>query len=116
MIEFLAKFEEDFSLVSCLSTSTIMRNAWYVDNGASRHRTSTRQLFSSMKKQGLGVHVELGDDAKYLVARVGTIPFQLESGNSLEFDDVLFVLGLRKNLLSVLVMEDQGFAVEFKNQ
>jgi hypothetical protein len=45
-------------------------------------------LFSSLKKQDLGVHFELGDDAKYLVAGVGTIPFHLESGNSLDFDDV----------------------------
>jgi hypothetical protein len=35
--------------------------------------------------------------------------------NSLDFD-VLFVPGLTKNLLSVFVMENKGFAVEFKNQ
>jgi hypothetical protein len=56
----------------------------------------SRQLFSSLKKQDSGVQVELGDDAKYPVAGVGTIPFQLESGNSLDFDDVLFVPGLRR--------------------
>jgi hypothetical protein len=77
--------------------------------------TSTRQLFSSLKRQDLGVQVELGDDAKYAVVRVGTIPFQLELGNSLDFDDVLFVPGLTKNLVSVSVMEDNDFAIEFKN-
>jgi hypothetical protein len=88
MNEFVAKFEKYFLLVSFLSTSTISRNAWYVDNEVSRHMTSTRQLFSSLKKQDLGVQVELGDDAKYPVARVGTIPFQLELGNYLDLDDV----------------------------
>jgi len=78
--------------------------------------TSTRQLFSCLKKQDSRVQVELGDDAKYPVARVGTITFQLESSNSLDFDDVLFVPSLRENLLSVSVMEYKGFAVEFKNQ
>jgi hypothetical protein len=73
-------------------------------------------LFSSLKKPDSRVQVELGDDAKYLVAGVGTIPFQLESGNYLDFDDVLFVPSLRKNLLSISVMEDKGFAMEFKNQ
>jgi hypothetical protein len=87
-----------------------------VDSGASQHMTSTRQCFSSLKEHNSGVQVELGDDAKYPVAGVGTIPFQLQSGNSLDFDDVLFVPGLRKNLLSVSVMEDKGYAVEFKNQ
>jgi hypothetical protein len=58
----------------------------------------------------------LGDDAQYPIAGVGTIPFYLKSCNSLDFDDVLFVLGLMKNLLSFSVMEDKGFATEFKNQ
>jgi hypothetical protein len=31
--KFAAKFEKDFSLVSFLSTNTILRNVWYVDNG-----------------------------------------------------------------------------------
>jgi hypothetical protein len=61
--------------------------------------TSAQELFSSMKKQDSGVHVKLGDDVKYPIARVGTDPFQFESGNSLDFDDVLFVPGLRKNFL-----------------
>jgi hypothetical protein len=82
MNEFVAKFEKDFLLASSFSTSTILRNAWYVDNGASGHTPSSRQLFSSLKKQDSGVQVELGDDAKYLVAGVGTIPFQLELVNS----------------------------------
>jgi hypothetical protein len=87
----------------------------YVDSGASRHVTSARQLFTSLKKQDSGVHVELGDDAKYPVAGVGTIPFHLELHNYSDFDDVVFVPGLRKNLLSVSIMEDNGFTVEFKN-
>jgi hypothetical protein len=111
MNKFVAKFEKDFSLVSCLSTSMIPR-----DSGASGHMTSARQLFSSLKKQDLGVHHEIGDDAKYPIAGVGTIPFQLKSSNSLDFDNVLFVPGLKKNLLSVSFMEDKGFVVEFKNQ
>ena len=86
-----------------------------MDNGASQHMTLVQQFFSSLKKQDSGVQVELGDDAKYPIARVGTIPFQLESSNSLDFDDVLFVLNIRKNLLSVSIIEDKGFAVEFKN-
>jgi hypothetical protein len=78
MNDFAAKFEKDFLLVYYLSTNMISRNAWYVDSGASRHMTSARQLYSSMKKQDSGVQVELGDDAKYPVTGVGTIPFKLE--------------------------------------
>jgi hypothetical protein len=72
-------------------------------------------VFSSLKKQDLGVQVELSDDAKYPIARVGTISFQLESANYLDFDDVLFIPGLRKNLLLVSFMEDKRFTVESIN-
>jgi hypothetical protein len=114
MDEFVAKFEKDFSLVSCFSTSTVSRSAWYVDSGASSHMTSARELFTSLTKQDSRLHVELGNDAKYAVKGVGTISFQLESGSSLEVKDVLYVPGLTKNLLSVSVMEDKGFVIVFQ--
>jgi hypothetical protein len=38
-----------------------------------------------------GIHVELGDDAKYAVKGEGTILFQLESSGLLEAQDVLYV-------------------------
>jgi hypothetical protein len=66
MIEFLAKFKKDFSMVSCLSTNVAPRNAQYVGNRASCHMTSAQQLFSSLTKHDSGVHLELGDDAKNL--------------------------------------------------
>jgi hypothetical protein len=103
-------------MLSCLSTSTVPRNAWYVDSGASRYMISAGELFSSLIEHDSRVRVELGDGAKYLVAGVGTIPFRLQSSNSLDFDNVLFVPSLRKNLLLVLVTEDKGYVLEFKNQ
>jgi hypothetical protein len=57
-----------------------------------------------------GTHVELGDDAKYAVKGEGTILFQLESGGSLEAQDVLYVPKLKKNFLSVSVLEDRVFS------
>jgi len=73
-------------------------------------------IFKTKCKLEVSVVMTLGDDAKYSIAGVGAIPFPLKSGNSLDFDDFLFVLGLWKNLLSVPVMEDKGLAVEFENQ
>jgi hypothetical protein len=58
-----------------------------------------------------------GDDTKYLVARVGTIAFQLDSSNSLDFDDFLQVFpSLRNKFLSFSVMEDKVYIIEFKNK
>jgi hypothetical protein len=58
--------------------------------------------------------VELGDDTKYAVRGQGTVHFQLESGGSFDAQEVLFVPGLKKNLLSISVMEDKGYIVTFQ--
>jgi hypothetical protein len=57
--------------------------------------------------------VELGDDAMYLVARVGSISFLMPLGDILELSGVLYVPGLTNNLLSILVMTDLRCVVEF---
>ena len=53
MNEFSSKFDNDFSMVSCLSFHTFSKNTWYVDNGALRHMTSARELFLSLIEHSL---------------------------------------------------------------
>jgi hypothetical protein len=48
----------------------------------------------------------LGDDATYPVTRMGSVSFCMPSGDVLDIDDVLYVLGLMKNLISVSTMID----------
>jgi hypothetical protein len=47
---------------------------------------------------------------------VGSISFSLESGARLHIDELLYVLGLKKNLLSVATLEDKGYEVIFKDR
>jgi hypothetical protein len=60
--------------------------------------------------------VELGNDATYLMRRVGYISFRMPSSDVLELSDILFVLGLRKNLLLVSCMTDIHWRVAFEGQ
>jgi hypothetical protein len=43
----------------------------------------------------------------------GILQFQLDSGGSFDAHEVLYVPGLKKNLLSISVMEDKGYEVNF---
>jgi hypothetical protein len=96
-------------MFSCLSTSTNSRSAWYLDSGASRHMMGTHELFTSWSETDSDLHVELDTHAKCGVEGVGTVRFQLESGGFLEVADVLYVPELKKNFLSVSVLEDRVF-------
>jgi hypothetical protein len=72
--ELATKFEE-FTLVSCLSTSIITRSVCYVDNGASHYMIEAQDLFNSLIENDSRIHVELDDDAKYVMKGEGTILF-----------------------------------------
>jgi hypothetical protein len=50
------------------------------------------------------------------VRGVGRVRFQLEYGGFMELDGVLFVLGLRVNLLSGSALEDVGYCILFKRE
>ena len=54
----------------------------------------------------------IGDDATYPVTRMGSVSFCMPSGDVLDIDDVLYVLGLMKNLISVSTMIDLRFVSE----
>ena len=56
-----------------------------------------KRFFKDLQEGGKGIHIELGDDARYQAQGVGTVSFERESGKPLSFVDVLYVLGLTKN-------------------
>ena len=60
------------------------------------------------------MYIKLGDDGRYNMTSIGTINFQSESGSPLRLKDVMFIQGLKKNIISVAVLEDHGYDVIFK--
>jgi transposase InsO family protein len=114
MDEFTAQFEQEFSLVAGLSSSTSSSVVWYIDSGASRHMTGVRSQFSELTERTLETDVVLGDDRTVRAAGVGTVIFQRESLPPLKLTDVLYVPGLTWNLVSVSTIEDRGYEVVFR--
>ena len=84
-----------------------------IDSGASRHITGFREALSDMVKKDTNLEIILGDNAKYPVKRTGTVTLHLSQGQVLRLQDVLYVLDLKKNLVSISAMEDKGFNVAF---
>ena len=107
------KFEIDFSLVSYLTTNKVAMGTWYVDSVVSHHIIEARELFSSLIELESGIHVDLDDDSKNAVKGKGPVLFQLNLGGPFDAQDVLYVPGLKKNLLSTSIMKDMGFFLIF---
>jgi hypothetical protein len=108
---------KEYYLVSSLSSSVFTGpKTWLVDSGASKHMTGYKEILSDFETKYFAEQVELGDEKCYKIEGVGSISFRLESGARLHVDEVLYVPGLKKNLLSVATLEDKGYWVIFKDR
>ena len=70
-------------------------------------------MFSDLDEKDLGVHIEMGDDGRYSATGIGTISFERESGKPFVLKEVMHVPGLKKNLISVEMLEVKGYDVVF---
>ena len=83
MDDFPSRFENEFSLVVCLATSTVSDSMWYIDSGASRHMTGVRDCFLEFNQSAVEMSVILGDDSVVRAVGTGTVGFERESQSPL---------------------------------
>jgi hypothetical protein len=74
-----------------------------------------KKILSDFKTKSFAEQVELGDDKCYKIEGVGSISSSLESRPRLHVYEVLYVPGLKNNLLLVATLEDKGCWVIFKD-
>ena len=91
----------------------MMGLVWFLDNGASFHMTGHKDLFTDLDEKDLGVHIDMGDDGRYSATSIETISFEREFGKPFILKDAMHVLGLKKNQISVAMLEDKGYDVVF---
>jgi hypothetical protein len=106
--------DEEYVFVSSL-TGTISQGSdiWLMDNGASKHMTGFRSSLTKLTEKSSSLQVELGGDSRHEIKGVGEASYQHDSSNYISIKYVLFVQGLKKNLLSICALEDKGFIVAF---
>jgi hypothetical protein len=117
VVEFTEKFEKEFSLMTCPSSSGCPvfedTKVWFVDSGAPQHMTGTRSVFLSLSKIDSECYVDSGAGSRLAMKGVGSVRFQLESGGFPKVADVLFIPEMTVNLLSMLALEIDIFGVAF---
>jgi hypothetical protein len=109
--EFASQFEREMSLLVSLSTVETPSSVWYIDSGASKHMFSVREHFTDLTESGIKLEIVLRNNTIVKAAGHGTVSFQRELRPPMVFRDVLYVPGLKKNLISVSTIQDRGFEV-----
>lgn len=99
-----------YSTLSSQVTSS--SNTWVIDSGASRHITGFREHLDTLVENS-NEEVTIGDDSNYPVMGIGTCNINLKSGISLQRTGVLFVPGIKRNIVSVSALEDKGYRLTF---
>jgi hypothetical protein len=96
-----------------LSAETDDSDAWFVDSRASVHMTCNKMWYTNFKETQNGANIYLGDDRAYQIKGYGDIPVTLPNGIVRHIQNVVYVPGIKKNLISVSTITDQNLKVEF---
>jgi hypothetical protein len=88
-------------------------DTWLIDNGAFKHMTGQRDILSYLTENNFPQKVTLGDDYQYPIKGVGESNYKLDSGTPMKMNDILYVPGLTKTLLSISTLENKYFRVAF---
>uniref|UniRef100_A0A2N9IS84 Retrovirus-related Pol polyprotein from transposon TNT 1-94-like beta-barrel domain-containing protein n=1 Tax=Fagus sylvatica TaxID=28930 RepID=A0A2N9IS84_FAGSY len=89
--------------------------SWWVDSAATRHIARNRELFVDFKEKQLGEHrVYMGNNTYSDVLGEGKCKFSI--GDSvIVLNNVLYVPSVRRNLISIPVLDEKGFEVKMKS-
>jgi len=72
-----------------------------------------KSLFNTFEEKYLQILIAMGNDETYSVSGVGMVFFQREHGARITLTDVKYVLRLKRNLVSIVMLEGRGYDVVF---
>jgi len=75
--------------------------------------TGKKDCFEFLEETACGSKIYLGDDSGYEIKGYGDIPVKLPSGDIKHLKNVLYVPGIKKILIFVSMITNQGMHVQF---
>ena len=72
-----------------------------------------RYSLSCLTQKDYPHKVQLGDDYHYPIKGMGEASYKLKFGKSMKMKELLYVPGLKKNLLSISSLDKKGLGVAF---
>ncbi|GJU73316.1 zinc finger, CCHC-type containing protein [Tanacetum coccineum] len=110
--DFIQNFYNALHYVSVISDAFYVQDdevAWWVDSGATSHVCKDLRWFQVCKSIEDGSFVKMGNVATEPIKGIGRVLLTFTSGKTLCLDNVLYVPGIRKNLVSEIVLNKCGY-------
>ena len=92
---------------------TPREDTWLIDSGASKDMIGKKQTLWRLEEKNSPQKVSLGDDYQYPIKGIVESSYKLDFGTSMNMKEVIYVLGLKKNLLSISTLDNKGYRVFF---
>ncbi|KAH7443168.1 hypothetical protein KP509_02G023200 [Ceratopteris richardii] len=89
----------------------VNNKTWYVDSGCSNHMSHNMNMFVNLHKLDSRVRGTTTDSSEHEVVHIGDSPLN----EHVTLRDFLFVPTIRRDLISIGQMEDNGVKVDFDN-
>ena len=86
---------------------------WLIDSGSSKNMTGCKYSFSCLTQKYYPHKVQLGYDYQYPIKGMGESSYKIKTRNSMKMKEVLYVPGLKKNIISIASLDKKGFIVSF---
>ena len=86
---------------------------WYVDSGFSFHCTSHKEWSCGFVDRNFG-HVVVGNGQKCMIKGKGFITLKEQDSGGLVFHEVRYIPDLKKNLISVSKLDQEGYRIIFE--
>jgi len=115
-----AKEEElsDSEAVTLMAQIEIMNNdesLWYLDLGYSTHTTGRNDLFVKVQEPHSHGRIKFADNSSLIVEGVGKVVLRDLDGRQIVVENVLYVLGLKTNLISLGQLLEKGFSMKMED-
>ena len=105
---------DTYVLVSSSVLLTESCPLWTVDSGATYHVARDRAAFVEYRRISQGTRwIYVGNNSRVEVKGIGICKFLMHGGQVLYLHDVLYAPGIRRNLVSVIVLLGLGYALNF---
>jgi hypothetical protein len=78
--------------------------------------TGVREHLTDLRDTEVRMEIALGDDSLVRVAGIDIVTFQRDDMPPISFRDVLYVPRLKKNLISVSILQDRGLEGPLEGQ
>ena len=102
-------------IVLSASTTTTLKDGWYLDSGCTHHMCADSSIFSMLQESPIK-YILAADNKSLPVHAMGTVVLVSSLGKRVSFSNVLYVPRIAANLISVSCIDLKGGYVVIKNR